>query len=153
MGTFVRGDPWGDSVVRMSGTVIPGGQRTPAELADTITVKQDGETVMQAVNTLNFSGATVAEDGHGQASVTISGGGGSIHTDDTLTGSGTSGSPLGVDTTNLAGDIAVAVDGTSIAGNGKTGTPLHTVAGGTPVATDGTTITGNGTSGSPPSTS
>lgn len=70
-------DAWigGDSVDRMSGTVIPGGQRTPAELVDGVTVQEDATTVEQLANTLNFVGAAVTRDGHGRVTITTGAGG------------------------------------------------------------------------------
>jgi hypothetical protein len=73
------------------------------------------------------------------------GGGTSVITNASLTGNGTSGSPLGTTT----GHTAVATDTDTISGNGTTGSPLTTVAGGTAIVSDGVTITGNGTTGSP----
>jgi len=75
-----------------------------------------------------------------------------VEHDGTLAGAGTVDSLLAVVPAALAGDVAVAVDASSIAGDGTSGTPLHTVAGGTAVATDAT-MTGNGTTGSPLSVS
>lgn len=148
----------------MSGTVIPGGARTPAETSDAITVQQDGETVLQTVNTIDFIGAAVVKEGNGRVSVTtgagaaiaieqdgdelspaittlnitspleatLAGGGVAdigitINTDDTLTGDGTSGDPLGVVGAELANTVPVAVDGVTITGTGITGNPLVAV--------------------------
>lgn len=86
-------------------------------------------------------------DGNGNISFTNAPGGGitQVATDATLTGLGTTASPLGV----VAHGVAVAADGVTISGNGTTASPLavisHTVA----VATDGITITGNGTAADP----
>jgi hypothetical protein len=65
--------------------------------------------------------------------------------DDTLTGQGNEESLLSV---AGGGSVSVAVDGTSIGGNGKTATPLHTITGGVAVDTDNVTAQGNGTTAS-----
>lgn len=72
-----------------------------------------------------------------------------VVTDSTLTGSGTTTSPLHV-VPPATGSVAVVTD-TTLTGNGTTGSPLHVVppaAGSVGVVTN-TTLTGNGTTGSP----
>lgn len=112
--------------------VLPGGSPIPAELD----------------NSVRTDNTTIGGNGTTTPLFAIGGGGGAVITDDTLTGNGLMATPLSVDTTNLAGDIAVAVDGTTIGGNGKTATPLHVIGGATTVDTN-STLTGNGSSGSP----
>lgn len=134
----------------MTAQIIPGGPRVPAELVTGINVDLDGDVIVQRATTIDFEGAGVAVTNvSGVARVTISGGaGGSVDTDATLKGDGTSGNLLGIN----PGHVVVVSDGTTIAGNGATGTPLHVVGsaltGTVPVAVDGT-LTGNGTTGSP----
>lgn len=133
----------------MSGAIIAGGPRVPAELVTDagVNVELDGDLVVGKAGTVNFEGAGVSvENVSGVATVTISGGaGGTVETDATLKGDGSGGDLLGIN----PGHVAVVADGTTIAGTGVTGTPLHTVAGGTAVAVDGTSVTGTGLTGSP----
>lgn len=115
----------------MGAVVIPGSGHVAAELDNS--VRTDG-------NTIGGNGTTVP--------LFAFGGGGGVATDDTLTGNGLGGTPLSVDTANISGDVAVAVDGTSVGGNGTTGSPLHVIGGGATVVTDNT-LTGDGSGGDP----
>lgn len=147
----------------MSGTVIPGGPRVQAELADSITVKQDGDTVMQTVNSLNFLGAAVAVDGNGQVSITTGAGGAIAIEQDgdpvsgaastlNFTGDGVTVSDSGGGVIEVAvsggGGGSVVTNGT-LTGDGTGGDPLGINPGAVPIVTDGDTIAGNGTTGSP----
>ena len=60
--------------------------------------------------------------------------------DESMTGNGTYISPLGIKT----GGVAVVTDGTTIAGDGTTGDPLHAVAGGTPGGNQFNIVNGSG---------
>lgn len=68
-----------------------------------------------------------------------------IVTNATLTGNGFAGNPLGV----VAQSVAVATDGITITGNGTTASPLTAMNGTVAVATDGVTIGGAGVTASP----
>ena len=115
-----------------------------------IAIDEGGSPVVPVATTVDFEGAgvVVTHPSTNRATVTIAGaGGGGVHTNGTLTGDGSSGTPLGVVAASLDNTVTVAVDGTTVAGNG-TNTPLHTVDGGTGVVTDAT-LTGNGKTGNP----
>lgn len=102
-------------------------------------------------------GTTVAGAGITGSPLHVVSGSSAVSVSSPLTGTGASGNPLGVAiaslitaliaNTGLNDHVQVAVDGTTIAGNG-TSTPLHVVAGSSAVVT-ALPITGNGTSGSP----
>lgn len=117
-----------------------------------IAIDEGGTPVVTLATVINFSGSGVAvtDSGGGVAHVSIAGGGGggTVFTNGTLNGDGSSGDPLGVNSASLNHTVTVAVDGTTVAGNG-TSTALHTVDGGTGVSADGTTITGTGKTGAP----
>ena len=86
-------------------------------------------------------------DGQGNLSFTNAPGGGltEVVTNNTLSGTGLSTSPLGV----VAETVAVAVDGVTIRGDGTTLNPLSVFAGSVTVIPDGTTISGQGTTNDP----
>jgi|GEM_PF-3084465 len=93
----------------------------------TIIVEDEGVPVAGGpFSTLDFVGeGVVASGGGGTATITIPR---TVAVDGTtITGDGSTGSPLAVDPAGLAGLVAVAVDGTTITGDGTAGNPLVAV--------------------------
>ncbi len=131
--------------------------------ADFLRVRRGGvPQTRPGLPTVNIGACDVASGGGGGGLAAV------LH-NNTLTGDGTSGTPL----STVDGRTGVLVDGTTITGTGKIGSPLvaggitavihngtlsgngtansllTTVDGATGVAVDGTTITGTGKTGSP----
>lgn len=118
---------WGDQ------TILPGSAKT-INVGDLKLIGGQANWLLQT-------------DGNGNLSFTNAPGGGltEVATDATLSGLGTTTSPLGV----VPHAVAVAADGVTISGNGTSASPLAVIGHTVSVATDGITITGNGTAANP----
>jgi hypothetical protein len=153
--------PPGTVTVIVDGTSIGGTGTTAAPLhtiAEGTAVAVDNETIVGTGLASSPLAAVGGSSGAGNSDgVTLQGTGllvnpfaiKAVQHNGTLTGAGTAGSPLAT----VAGATAVAVDGTTIGGDGVTGDALAVIPAGlaakVAVAADGVTITGTGLTASP----